>query len=157
MNEDKLTAQQVMQETGWTFCKDNEEATCKETEAAVDYVLNLYHQQLRAHNEWLDKTEWVQDTAHFSELGIHRADVIRKRLEQADARDKYLSERLKEAYNEIQEQARLLGMSAERELSLRADVDYLMKVIATYHLKYPEIAKTLYSAFSDYGQRVGSQ
>ena len=98
MNEDKLTAQQVMQGTGWTFCKDNEEATRKETEAAVDYVLKLYHQQLRAHNEWLDKTEWVQETAHFSELGMHRAEVIRKRMEQADARDKYLHEKLDAAY-----------------------------------------------------------
>lgn len=105
MNEDKLTTQQVMREMEWTFYKDNEEATRKETEAAVDYVLILYEQCIQ----------------------------------------------------EIEEQARLLGMSAERELSLRADVDYLMKVIATYHSKYPEIAKTLYSAFSDYGQRVGSQ
>ena len=129
MNDDKLTALEIMQETGWTFCKYSEEATRKETEAAVDYVLKLYHQQLRAHNEWLDKTEWVQETAHFSELGMHRAEVIRKRMEQADARDKYLSERLKEAHNEIQEQARLLGMSAERELSLLAEIEQLKKII----------------------------
>ena len=129
MNEDKLTAQEVMQETGQTFCKYNEEATRKETEAAVDYVLNLYRQQLRALNEFLDKTEFIQDTAHFSELGMHRADVIRKRFEQADAREKYLSEKLKAAYEEIDEQARLLGMSAERELSLLAEIEQLKKII----------------------------
>ena len=77
MNQDKLTAQQVMQETGWTFCKDNEEATCKETEAAVDYVLFLYEQLVQ----------------------------------------------------ENQEQARLLGMSAERELGLRSEVEQLKKII----------------------------
>lgn len=129
MNEDKLTAQEVMREMEWTFCKYNEEATRKETEAAVDYVLNLYRQQLRALNEFLDKTEFIQDTAHFSELGMHRADVIRKRFEQADAREKYLSEKLEAAYEENQEQARLLGMSAERELSLLAEIEQLKKII----------------------------
>lgn len=32
-------------------------------------------------NEWLDKTEWVQKTAHPSELGMHRADVIKARYD----------------------------------------------------------------------------
>lgn len=77
MNEDKPTVQEVMQETGWTFCKDNEEATRKETEAAVDYVIFLYEQCIQ----------------------------------------------------QIEEQARLLGMSAERELSLRAEVEQLKKII----------------------------
>ena len=77
MNEDKLTAQQVMQEMEWTFCKDNEEATRKETEAAVDYVIILYEQCIQ----------------------------------------------------EIQEQARLLGMSAERELNLLAEIEQLKKII----------------------------
>lgn len=31
--------------------------------------------------EWSDKTEWVQKSAHWSELGKHRADVIKDRLE----------------------------------------------------------------------------
>ena len=129
MNEDKLTAQEVMREMEWTFYKDNEEATRKETEAAVEYVVNLYRQQLRALNEFLDKTEFIQDTAHFGELGMHRADVIRKRFEQADARERYLYEKLEAAYEENQEQARLLGMSAERELSLLAEIEQLKKII----------------------------
>lgn len=77
MNEDKLTAQEIMQETGWTFCKYNEEATRKETEAAIDEVIMLYEQCIQ----------------------------------------------------EIQEQARLLGMSAERELSLLAEIEQLKKII----------------------------
>lgn len=31
-------------------------------------------------DEWLDKTEWVQQTLHPRELGMHRADVLRERL-----------------------------------------------------------------------------
>ncbi len=33
-----------------------------------------------AFNEWHDKTEWVQDTSTFKELGKHRADVLRERI-----------------------------------------------------------------------------
>ena len=32
-------------------------------------------------NEWLQKTEWVQDSAEVSELGMHRADVLKQRIE----------------------------------------------------------------------------
>lgn len=34
-----------------------------------------------AFDEWLAKTEWVQETAEAGELGTHRADVMRKRIE----------------------------------------------------------------------------
>lgn len=68
-----------------------------------------------------------------------------------------LTAQLKEAYGEVQEQARLLGMSAERELSLQAEIAYLVKVIAVYHSHNPELAKTLSNGFSNYGQWVGSQ
>lgn len=34
-----------------------------------------------AHKEWSEKTEWVQRTATTSELGKHRADVLRERIE----------------------------------------------------------------------------
>ena len=30
---------------------------------------------------WQDKTEWVQETAQPKELGMHRADVLRQRIE----------------------------------------------------------------------------
>lgn len=40
-----------------------------------------------AYMEWSDKTEWVQESAHWSELGRHRADVITDRFQalKADA------------------------------------------------------------------------
>jgi hypothetical protein len=34
-----------------------------------------------AYKEFSDKTDWVQETAHWSELGMHRADVLRKRCD----------------------------------------------------------------------------
>ncbi|NBB11800.1 hypothetical protein [Pseudomonas sp. SLFW] len=34
-----------------------------------------------AYKEFSDKTDWVQETAHGSELGMHRADVLRKRCD----------------------------------------------------------------------------
>jgi hypothetical protein len=31
--------------------------------------------------EWLAKTEWVQKTSDWQELGLHRADVLKRRIE----------------------------------------------------------------------------
>lgn len=38
-----------------------------------------------AHKEWSDKTDWVQASVQTSELGLHRADVLRLRIEKRDA------------------------------------------------------------------------
>lgn len=38
-----------------------------------------------AYLEWIEKTEWVQDTIRPAELGQHRADIIRKRIEALEA------------------------------------------------------------------------
>ena len=35
--------------------------------------------------DWSDKTEWVQQTSLPKELGFHRADVLRQRIESRDA------------------------------------------------------------------------
>ena len=32
-------------------------------------------------SEWSEKTGWIQETATAKELGMHRADVMRKRIE----------------------------------------------------------------------------
>lgn len=32
-------------------------------------------------NEWLEKTDWVQETIQARELGLHRADVMRQRID----------------------------------------------------------------------------
>lgn len=38
-----------------------------------------------AYNEWHDKTEWVQKTAKAHELGKHRADALKDRIDQLRA------------------------------------------------------------------------
>jgi hypothetical protein len=44
----------------------------------------LQWQELAA-KQWLDKTYWVQQTAEENELGMHRADVLRQRIERLKA------------------------------------------------------------------------
>lgn len=51
----------------------------------VTLELRRLHQVQLAWREWQEKTEWVQNTAEPQELGMHRADVMRQRLEQAKA------------------------------------------------------------------------
>jgi len=43
--------------------------------------LRRLHQHELANNLWHEKTEWVQETAYPEELGMHRADVLRQRIE----------------------------------------------------------------------------
>lgn len=43
--------------------------------------------------EWSEKTDWVQETAKAKELGMHRADILRKRIE--DLEKEVLSLKLK--------------------------------------------------------------
>ena len=38
---------------------------------------------------WLDKTEWVQETVKPHELGMHRADVLKQRIEEALAQPNF--------------------------------------------------------------------
>ena len=70
--------------------------------------LRRLHPYETAYKEWHEKTEWVQTTARPGEFGMHRADVMRQRLEQAKAQRDALLEALK---------------AAEPYLS-HADVDY---------------------------------
>ena len=45
-------------------------------------VAILEHEEYRkACYEWLEKTDWVQETIKPKELGMHRADILRKRIE----------------------------------------------------------------------------
>jgi hypothetical protein len=43
-----------------------------------------------AYKEFSDKTDWVKETAHWSELGMHRADVLRKRVDELQAENEVL-------------------------------------------------------------------
>lgn len=47
--------------------------------------------------EFLDKTEWVQHTGTARELGHHRADILRDRIKQAEARAERLAVALRKA------------------------------------------------------------
>ncbi|WP_130887469.1 hypothetical protein [Pseudomonas sp. Sample_21] len=45
-----------------------------------------------AFSEWIEKTDWVQSTVQASELGRHRADVLRTRIDQFKAENEALRE-----------------------------------------------------------------
>ena len=47
--------------------------------------LRRLHQHELANQVWHEKTEWVQQTAQPSELGMHRADVLRQRIDRLHA------------------------------------------------------------------------
>jgi hypothetical protein len=52
----------------------------EEANALKDEVARLKRFEV-AFDEWYDKTQWVQDTSTAKELGKHRADVLRERIE----------------------------------------------------------------------------
>lgn len=41
--------------------------------------------------EWLDKTKWVRQTCQTHELGLHRADIFRDRIEALTAENERLA------------------------------------------------------------------
>ena len=41
--------------------------------------------------EWLDKTKWVRQTCQTHELGLHRADILRNRIEALTAENERLA------------------------------------------------------------------
>lgn len=43
-----------------------------------------------AFSEWIEKTDWVQSTVQASELGRHRTDVLRTRIDQFKAENEAL-------------------------------------------------------------------
>ena len=51
--------------------------------------------------EWLEKTEWVQQTGTPAELGMHRADVLRARIDSLSGEILMMRDVLKEAYEVI--------------------------------------------------------
>lgn len=58
-------------------------------DAALLEIANLQIARDRfrqAFQEWIGKSDWVQETATAKELGKHRTDVLRKRIEALQAR-----------------------------------------------------------------------
>ena len=51
-------------------------------EVACARELRRLHSVEKAFQQWITKTEWVQKSLQSHELGIHRADVMKQRLDQ---------------------------------------------------------------------------
>lgn len=56
-----------------------------------------------AYTEWSNKTDWVQETVHWSELGMHRADVLRKRCRDGALHQQAQADRLKTLMAEVEQ------------------------------------------------------
>ncbi|AJO79393.1 hypothetical protein [Pseudomonas sp. MRSN 12121] len=67
-------------------CPEAFRAFIEAASPAAVFALTSENERLKsvehAFFEWIEKTEWVQKTGHWSELGMHRADVLRKRIDQ---------------------------------------------------------------------------
>jgi hypothetical protein len=66
------------------------EITRDDTEYGVRYVRAdeaqaMFEKLNSALHEWHNKTDWVQETAQPLELGMHRADVLKQRIERLRA------------------------------------------------------------------------
>lgn len=57
---------------------------------ATEAELRRLHQHELALNEWLEKTHWVQVGADPKELGRHRADVIKDRIDRLQTMNQVL-------------------------------------------------------------------
>jgi hypothetical protein len=55
------------------------------------------HMNKRANEVWEEKTAWVQDTALPREFGMHRADVLKDRIDRLKRTKAELLEALKDA------------------------------------------------------------
>ena len=60
--------------------------------------LRRLHRHELVLQDWLDKTNWVQETAQAGELGMHRADALKKRIEKLEASNQELLAALKETH-----------------------------------------------------------
>lgn len=60
------------------------EAELRKQIESLEEIIRHLKQYEAGYKEFHDKTDWVQETAHWSELGKHRADVLRERIEKAN-------------------------------------------------------------------------
>ena len=56
----------------------------------------------QAFSEWIEKTEWVQESVQALELGRHRADVLRTRIDQLNAEVDSLTREADRQYTTIE-------------------------------------------------------
>jgi hypothetical protein len=75
---------------------------CAHCHVTIETLNDKVMRTLAALKEWSDKTEWVQETAQPLELGMHRADVLKQRIERLKASI---------ALDKMADNARELGLS----------------------------------------------
>ena len=69
--------------------------------AATEPLLQRTAELERQLEKWLDKTDWVQESAKAGEFGVHRADIITLRIAKLEQENKQLKkevERLRVAH-----------------------------------------------------------
>ena len=81
---------------------------------------------------WLDKTEWVQETVKPHELGMHRADVLKQRIEKASPTWVGLTDKEIEAIWEV---AMFANYGVGAELSNQPFVHYARAIEAKLRSK----------------------
>ncbi|MDD2728207.1 hypothetical protein [Malikia sp.] len=92
-----------------------------------------------SNKEWLDKTEWVQKTSQPNELGKHRADVIKQRIDRLLAENEQLrlyasgadmlvgvwkarAQEFMNSSDRLRAEMEAIGAAAEREACATIDV-----------------------------------
>lgn len=114
-----------------------------------------------AYKEYSDKTDWVQETSHWSELGMHRADVLRKRVDQLKAENEALRDGANfRAIQSLRKDCEELRKDAERYRWLREAVqsdfdvsyDMLELRIATPHHDSDDLDACIDAAMSKEAQ-----
>lgn len=88
-DDDKALLERLLERNGYNDSLMEEAADRIEAQAQQIDTLT------KAHDLWCEKTEWVQTTAQKQELGLHRADVLRLRIETLSAEVERLREALK--------------------------------------------------------------
>lgn len=86
-----------------------------EKEAVLRARIQELERYKKAWEEWQEKTDWVQATSRPKELGMHRADVLKLRIQELESEAEY--------------NARILGASAEKELHLLSRIEELTKML----------------------------
>lgn len=77
------------------------EHPCEDSNS-VDYSLDeIASPERMALREWLDKTDWVQKSSTVQELGMHRADVLRKRIQALEAKPATVAPNIRAARDAI--------------------------------------------------------
>ena len=65
------------------FVEDSECGTADLEAHIKEALAQVEPNYKKALEVWLDKTEWVQETVKPHELGMHRADVLKQRIQEA--------------------------------------------------------------------------